>query len=150
MNGQPTDASWKEFPAQLDHYDEMLSHVMEIAETCGVPMKRQMKLQLGFEEAVVNIISYAYLGQEPGKLWIRAWREDGSFIMELKDGGSQFNPLLKEDALEEKPKSLEDAKIGGLGIAFMRRIFNEISYNYKKEDDGLFYNHLTLYLDISA
>ncbi|MBR0283883.1 MAG: ATP-binding protein [Selenomonadaceae bacterium] len=149
MNGQSTDAEWKEFPALLDKYDEMLSYIMEMAETCGVPMKRQMKLQLGFEEAVVNIISYAYLGQEPGNLWIRAWKQDGAFVIELKDGGSQFNPLLKEDALEEKPKSLEDAKIGGLGIAFMRRIFNEMSYDYKKED-GLFFNHLTLYLDISA
>ncbi len=149
MSGKPIDIAWKEFPAVLDKYDEMLSYVMESAEACGVPTKRQLKLQLGFEEAVVNIISYAYLGQEPGKLWLRTWKKDETFVLELKDGGSRFNPLLKEDALENKPKSLEDVKIGGLGIAFMRRIFNEMSYDYKREG-GLFYNHLTLYFDILA
>ena len=31
MNGQSTDAEWKEFPALLDKYDEMLSYIMEMA-----------------------------------------------------------------------------------------------------------------------
>ena len=135
-------AGWREFPASQEEYENMLSYVMEQAEEAGVPLKRQLKLQLGFEEASVNVISYAYESEE-GRLWLRAYAEGEDFVLELKDSGTPFNPLAKEDALARKPQSLEETKIGGLGIAFMRRIFSEITYHYG-EEEGLFCNHLTL------
>ena len=70
-------------------------------------------------------------------------------MLELKDSGKPFNPLAKEDALEHKPESIEDAKIGGLGIAFMRRIFSDISYHYG-EEEGLYCNHLTLHFKMAV
>ena len=106
-------------------------------------MKRQLKLQLGFEEAVVNVISYAYEPEEAGKVWLKVYREGEDLILEIKDSGKPFNPLTKEDALENRPKTVEEAEIGGLGIAFMRRIFADINYHYG-EADGLYCNHLVL------
>ena len=133
---------WQKFPARQDEYENMLAYVMEQAEAAGISVKRQLKLQLGFEEATVNVISYAY-ESEGGSLWLRAHREGEDFVLELKDSGTPFNPLVQEDALARKPQSLEETKIGGLGIAFMRRIFSEITYHYG-EEEGLFCNHLTL------
>lgn len=142
-------AEWREFPAQNEHYDEMLAYILETGEQAGVPMKRQLKLQLGFEEAVVNVISYAYGQEGGGLLWLRAYPEDGELIIEIKDRGMAFNPLQKEDALEHKPASPEEAQIGGLGIAFMRRIFSDMAYEYA-EEEGVFYNHLTMRFPMSA
>lgn len=134
---------WKDFPAQKDSYEEMLSYALACADEAGIPMKRQLKLQLGFEEAVINVISYAYEPEEEGKVWLKVYVEGDELILEIKDSGKPFNPLTKEDALEKRPESLEETEIGGLGIAFMRRVFEDITYHYGMED-GLYCNHLTL------
>ena len=134
---------WRVFPASKSDYESMLSYVLACAEEAEIPMKRQLKLQLGFEEAAVNVISYAYEPGEEGKIWLKVYVEGGNLILEMKDSGKPFNPLLKEDALENRPQSVEDAEIGGLGIAFMRRVFADINYHYG-EEDGLYCNHLIL------
>ncbi len=134
---------WKDFPASQSSYEDMLSYVLACAEEAEIDMKRQLKLQLGFEEAVINVISYAYEPGEEGRVWLKVYSEEDSLVIEIKDSGKPFNPLDKEDALENRPNSLEDVKIGGLGIALMRRVFSDVFYHYGKED-GCFCNHLTL------
>ena len=103
---------WKDFPAQQDSYEEMLSYALACADEAGVPMKRQLKLQLGFEEAVVNVISYAYEPEEEGKVWLKVYADGNDLIIEIKDSGKPFNPLTKEDALAKAKEALGD-KISG-------------------------------------
>lgn len=130
------DEKWQVFPAQMERYEEMLSFVLQRAVTCGVPQERMLKLQLGFEEAVVNVIHYAYDGRKTGNVWIRAELENGDFCLELADGGRPFNPLAQDDALSENAvqEPLETRKIGGLGIALFRRVFDEVRYSYEHEN----------------
>lgn len=126
---------WSVFPAVLDRYDDMLDYVLERARECGVPDKRLLRMQLGFEEAVVNVISYAYDKAAPGKVWLRAGQQGDRFVLEMADKGRPFNPLLKADALQRAGEgTLEEQKIGGLGISFMRRVFDDMSYHYESEE----------------
>ena len=45
-----------------------------------------------------------------------------------------FNPLLKKDP--EKPKSIDEAKVGGLGI-FLSKQIAEMSYKYLNGENHL-------------
>ena len=127
---------WSVFPAVLERYEDMLTFILGRARDCGVPEKRLLRMQLGFEEAVVNIISYAYDKAAPGKVWLRAWCEAGSFQLEMADSGRPFNPLVMADALEHPgAEPLEEKKISGLGIAFIRRVFDEVSYSYEAQEE---------------
>ena len=139
--------NWQKFPATPDEYYSMLDFVMDAAEKAEVPANRQIYLELGFEEAASNIINYAYSPENVGEISIRAYRDAEDFIIELKDSGEPFNPLLKED-IKEKPTDLESAKVGGLGISFMRRIFDEMTYHFGP-DGELFCNHLKLSMKLS-
>lgn len=105
-----------------------------------------MSLKLGFEEAISNVIKYAYPKNSVGKVFIRAYREDEHFFVEIKDNGVPFNPLAMR--AEKKSADLEEVKEGGLGIFFMRNIFDEIEYNYKSEGE-MFFNHLKLVMKLS-
>ena len=136
---------WKIFPATKEDYYLMLDYVMNSAEEFGVPDKQQIYLELGFEEAATNIINYAY-GENVGEISIRTYLETGHFFIELKDSGEPFNPLKISEA--EKPTDLDSAKLGGLGISFMRRIFDDMSYHFGK-DGELFCNHLKLGMKLS-
>ena len=138
---------WQKFPATREEYYSMLDFVMEEAEKAGVPENRQIYLELGFEEAAANVINYAYSEKQGGEISIRAYREAEHFFIELKDSGIPFNPLVR-DEIDEKPADLESAKVGGLGISFMRRIFDDMTYHFGC-DGELFCNHLKLGMKLS-
>ena len=116
------------FSATMESYPSMRDFVIDQAKACNVPQKRIMKLELGFEEAAVNIIHYAYEPQAPGKLWISIWQEPGKFFLELANGGKQFNPLERSTPQKQADISLEDVSIGGWGIYFIRKSFDQVSY----------------------
>ena len=58
------NGSWKRFDAEMKWYERIRDEVMAAAEEAGVSMRQQLRLELGFEEVLVNIISYAY--DDPG------------------------------------------------------------------------------------
>ena len=138
---------WQKFLATRENYYSMLDFVMEEAQKAGVPDNRQIYLELGFEEAASNIINYAYSAEQSGEIFIYAYCEAEHFFIELKDNGIPFNPLTSiKDA--EKPSDLESAKVGGLGISFIRRIFDDVTYHFGREGE-LFCNHLKLGMKLS-
>ena len=75
----------------------------------------QFKLRLSIEEAVENVVRYAYDG---GIGWLEAGTslDEDSLVLtiELRDAGIPFNPLEKEDP--DVTLSADERKIGGLGI----------------------------------
>lgn len=138
---------WQKFPATKEEYYSMLDFVMAAAEKANVPDKQQTYLELGFEEAASNIINYAYPKKQSGNISVRAYREAEYFFVELKDSGIPFNPLMSKE-VDEKTSDLDSAEVGGNGIAFMRRIFDNMTYQFEHDGD-LSYNHLKLGLKLS-
>jgi len=88
------------------------------------------KIHLSVEEAVENVVDYAYEG---GMGWLEAGTElDASGLtltIIIKDAGVPFNPLEKEDP--DITASAEDRKIGGLGIFLCKQMMDEVSYSYE-------------------
>jgi phosphoserine phosphatase RsbU/P len=83
-------------------------------------------LQLCLEEAVVNIISYAFTPETSHNVRIDVWRDGSIVVAEIIDDGEPFDPLAQE--LPQQPADLESAQIGGLGIRLMRSFAAHIAY----------------------
>ena len=83
-------------------------------------------LNLVLEEAVVNIINYAYPKEEHQSIYLSASLHEGSVIFVLTDTGKEFDPTMVPDA--DISLSAEDRQIGGLGIFLIRQIMNEVKY----------------------
>ena len=90
----------------------------------------RFKIELSIEEAVENVVQYAYEG---GIGWLEAGTslDNQSLILtiELRDAGVPFNPLEKADpditlAADERP-------VGGLGIYLCKSMMDRISYRYE-------------------
>jgi serine/threonine-protein kinase RsbW len=77
-------------------------------------------------EAVTNIISYAYPENGQHKISLQLSNSDDSVSLEIKDDGIPFNPLERPPHVQ--PASLEEAKIGGLGVDLIRHFMDECSY----------------------
>lgn len=90
----------------------------------------QFKIRLSIEEAVENVVRYAYEG---GMGWIEVGTDlDPEGVMltiVLRDAGVPFNPLDKPDP--DVTLSAEDRQIGGLGIFLCKQLMDHIDYKYE-------------------
>jgi len=119
----------KRFEPIIDKCGEIIDYLMSSPD---IPQDEslQFKIRLSIEEAVENVVRYAYEG---GMGWIEVGTElDPEGVMltiELKDAGVPFNPLEKEDP--DVTLSAEEREIGGLGIFLCKQLMDHISYRYE-------------------
>lgn len=88
------------------------------------------KIRLSVEEAVENIVQYAY-PQGQGYLIVSVDRNGNTLKITFKDEGIQFNPL--EQADPDISLSAEERNIGGLGIFLCKQLMDNVSYEYDKK-----------------
>lgn len=119
------------FEAKISELDKILSYLKEQMKHCGVSEKAAMQFEVALEEAVVNVIHYAYTGQEVGSLDVKAYKDEASGCMEvvIRDHGVPFNPMCYDDS-NVPPKDLQNQKIGGLGIHYIKKLVDEIDYDF--------------------
>lgn len=91
----------------------------------------RFKLRLAIEETVENVVRYAYEG---GIGWLEAgtYLDDARVCLtiELRDAGTPFNPLEREDP--DITLSAEDREIGGLGIFLCKQLMDRVEYQYSE------------------
>ena len=108
-----------------------------ICEAAGVDMMLTMQLNLAIEEAVVNVMNYAYPAGTEGTVCIDAQMSNGVLQFVISDSGAPFDPTARAEV--DTALSAEERGIGGLGIHIVRQIMDSIDY---KRVDGR--NVLTL------
>ena len=79
-----------------------------------------MHINLALEEAVSNVIMYAYPLEEHHEIRLKASLTDNQLIFLLTDKGLSFDPTNAPDADITIP--IEERAIGGLGIFLIRSI----------------------------
>ncbi len=126
---------------------ELLTEFIEVlCEELGLDTMLTFNLNLVLEEAVTNVIMYAYPQNEDHTMTLKTWTEqsDNVIAFELKDQGKPFNPI--EEAPEvDTTLSADERQIGGLGIFLINKIMDEVAYRY---DGGS--NILTMKKNINA
>ena len=111
--------------------------VQEVCADVHAPAPLAMQLQLAVEEAVVNVINYAYPPDTTGDVNIEALASDTQIQFIISDSGTPFDPTQQPDA--DTTLSAEQRPIGGLGIFLVRQIMDTVAYHH----DGT-HNILTL------
>ncbi|MCK4934171.1 MAG: ATP-binding protein [Simkaniaceae bacterium] len=116
-----------DFVADLGHLSKMLQWIKKHLRNTTFSSKDSRKIEIALEEALVNIIHYAY-GTHLGNITITFSIEiDGSAEWTLVDQGIPFNPLIQNLAID-KLASLEKRKEGGLGILLIHKFMDELHY----------------------
>ena len=124
-------------PNDVQEVPQLAAFVEDICEVAGIDMGTTMKMNLAIEEAVVNVMNYAYPSGVKGEVRIKAEVHEGYVEFVISDDGTPFNPTEVEDA--DTTLSAEERKIGGLGIFLVKHFMDIIEYKY---EDGQ--NILTL------
>ena len=110
----------------ISEISKLNQFVEEIGEEFSLSPAIVFNLTLVLEEAVVNVINYAYPKEEHESIHLSARLHEGSIILVLTDTGVEFDPTLAPEA--DITLSAEERPIGGLGIFLIRQIMNEVKY----------------------
>ena len=101
-----------------------------LSETMPLNAGDVMQLNLAIEEAVVNVMEYAFPNGDKHEFTITAEVEDnkGDAVVKfvLTDDGIPFDPTKEEDP--DVTLSAEERQIGGLGIFLVKNIMQSVEY----------------------
>lgn len=124
------DLDRKVYAAQLENLPLVTEFVEACAERFGLESKKRFGLLIAVEEAFVNVCSYAYPDGE-GEVELACGVDGDALVLEIADQGQPFDVL----ALPEPDTTLDvmDREIGGLGVYFIRRLTDAVSY---RRDNG--------------
>lgn len=107
-----------------------------VGET-GIEASLATNLNLALEEAVVNVMNYAYPKGTTGSVQLEAMLAADTLSFVITDSGTPFDPTSVEDA--NVTLGVEDRPVGGLDIFLVRQIMDTVNY---ERVDG--HNILTL------
>lgn len=118
----------KRFNPITDKSSEIIDFLMASPDMPSDEALR-FKLRLSIEEAVENVVCYAYEGGI-GWLEVGTSLDHDSLILtiELRDAGVPFNPLGASDPDVLLPAN--ERKVGGLGIFLCKKMMDSINYQY--------------------
>ena len=102
--------------------------VDNVCEAAGFDISECMRMNLAIEEAVVNVMNYAYPKGVKGMVNIDATISDKGLKFVISDNGTPFDPTAKEEV--DTTLSAEERGIGGLGIHLIRQIMDSINYEH--------------------
>ena len=115
-------------PNDIKTIPQLSEFIEEIGEKLAMEMSTIMSLNLALEEAVVNVMEYAYAPGTYGEVYLEVTANETSIEFIISDSGIPFDPTKKEEV--DTTLSADERPIGGLGIHLVREIMDSVSYKY--------------------
>ncbi|HNY73455.1 MAG TPA: ATP-binding protein [Syntrophales bacterium] len=126
-------------PANINHLSDIIEDLSRWMEQQGVMRDRIVRVQLAVEEALVNVIRYAYQGKE-GEVELQGEiADDQRLVIKILDNGTPFDVCTVPHP--DISCGIRDRKIGGLGIYLIHKMVDELCY--RREGDR---NVLTMFI----
>ena len=102
-----------------------------------------MNLNLVLEELLSNTIFYGYDDHDTHYIYVELRLKGDVLTAVIEDDGIPFNPLEREEV--DTSRDIDDVEVGGLGIHFVKKLMDKLSYERKDNK-----NFLTLEKQINA
>jgi serine/threonine-protein kinase RsbW len=83
-------------------------------------------MNLALDELFTNIISYGFQDQSEHFIRVNISADQDVLTVVLEDDGMAFNPVARIPP--EVPCTLDECKVGGLGIHLVKNLMDEIVY----------------------
>ena len=120
---------------QLSELDTLATAIEAFAQRANLTTKIQFNLNLALDELVTNIIHYAYNDTKFHPIEIALSYDDYLLNIRVTDDGKPFDPT-QTDA-PEFTKDLEQREVGGLGIHFVSKLMDKMTYQRINEQNQL-------------
>lgn len=124
-------------PGRYDQIRLICEFVAEGARIANFDDKTIFHIELACDEACTNIIEHAYEGEDRGDITVSWEINDHEFVIILTDTGQPFDP----EGVPEPPAPdtmegltrLDNLKVGGLGLHFMKKLMDDVRFAFAGE-----------------
>jgi len=115
-----------ELKSNLSELDNLCRHLETFGQKTGLSKKFVFEVNLVLDELFTNIISYGFDDGCEHVIKVTITPENGGLCLYIEDDGKPFNPV--EFEVPDVSCSIEECKIGGLGIHIIRKLMDDICY----------------------
>ncbi len=122
-------------PNDIAAVPQLSSFVDNVCSRLNIDGSTMMQMNLALEEAVVNVMNYAYPKGSKGDVDIRALCDGAQMKFVLIDSGTPFDPTKHQTP--DVQLSADERAIGGLGIFLVTQIMDNVSYERRNEKNIL-------------
>lgn len=119
------------FCNQRSELEKLFSLIQELKEELTLSEEQVFSLNLAMEEALTNVIDYAYPSSE-GSIELTACVQGDNLVFSIADQGIAFNPLT-EAPEADIVSDAENRQIGGLGVFLFCQLMDSV--NYVRQDE---------------
>jgi serine/threonine-protein kinase RsbW len=115
-------------PGLYDEVKTICQFVTQGAAAAGMGKTAVFHIELACDEACTNVIEHAYRGESGGNITVSWQIIDDIFVITVNDNGRRFEP--GQIPTPPVADNIEEIKIGGLGIHFMRKLMDDVSFSF--------------------
>lgn len=120
---------------EIKEISRVAEFIDELGNTLNLSAADTSNLNLALEEAISNVIFYAYPEGQKNEITLTVSFEANELTFVITDKGKPFDPTKAKDADITLPA--EDRSIGGLGIFLIKQIMNQVSYQRVGDENQL-------------
>lgn len=120
---------------QVGELSFLSGEIEKLTGKWGLPRELRMNINLVIEEAVVNIIFYAFTDDEKHNINITIALYKSRITITFIDAGIPFDPLTH--GKPDISSAAKDRAVGGLGIFLISQIMDEMLYTRKNNQNIL-------------
>ena len=120
---------------KIDRWPQMRAALHDYGLCAGMEPRALKKTEVAIEEAVVNIVNYSRA--EWMELTVKGLTDNGVKAVEvtLRDNGVKFDPTQQAEV--DTNLTSAERQVGGLGIALLRKIADEVRYSRENDINTL-------------
>lgn len=112
-------------PSTLDGIREAVDAVDRWCEAAGIPASHRRRMLTAVDEVLSNVVRHGYQDQS-GTIDVALAGEPGIVLVDVADDGPAFDPLAAPAPDTSAP--LDERRVGGLGIALVRALADDVRY----------------------
>jgi anti-sigma regulatory factor (Ser/Thr protein kinase) len=124
-----------ELKSNLSELDSLCQNLENFGQKIGLSKKQIFEINLALDELFTNIISYGFKDEGEHVIKVTLSPQSEVLCLYIEDDGIPFNPL--DFKTTDVADSVENCKIGGLGIHIIRKLMDEICYERCGEKNKL-------------
>ena len=121
--------------SNLSELDALCQKLEKFGESMGLSKKCIFEANLALDELFTNIISYGFDDRNEHTIRITISLQNDELVFNIEDDGMPFNPTEAETP--DLECTIEECRIGGLGIHLAKNLMDEVCYQRCKDKNIL-------------